>query len=113
MASSFHRYINPIFSADGQRLIFGREPIALPGVPSPNGSSALFSSKLDGTDSVRLTDGPELFTVSSVDLSPDGRRLALATFRGVFVMGADGSGIRRIPVRSSRRAPPGRPTAAR
>lgn len=79
----------PSWSPDGATLAFS----------TPIGGKDIYRVSLDGSGLTRLTAAPG--EDWQVDWSPDGRRIAFASQRDrslgdVYVMGADGSGQRRL-----------------
>ena len=78
----------PAWSPDGTRIAFER--------PSSVGeySNDIWVVGAGGSNPSQLTSGP--MSDSSPAWSPDGRRLAFIRDEGIYVMNADGSGVRPI-----------------
>lgn len=87
----------PTFTADGKRIVF----VALHGTLSDGRDVrqtdyAAWSTKLDGSDLVRLTMGDVLPAAEGLSFSPDGRYVALTLFDGgLYTMRPDGSELKR------------------
>jgi Tol biopolymer transport system component len=97
------------FDIDGSRILYAQ---------FANEHGTLFSVKPDGSDPVQLSP-PELSVIDlgffdrvGADWAPDGSRVAFAAFdessrsptTGLFVVNADGSGLRQITTSRGRRA---------
>jgi Tol biopolymer transport system component len=79
----------PVFSADGARIAFERETGA---------NVQLFAAPITGGDPIALTG--EVAATYGVVWSPDGKELAYAG-DGLWIVAADGSGARRVPMAAS------------
>lgn len=81
----------PSFSPGGTRLAFARI--------IPPGNWEIFTTNFDGTEEVNRTRDVPAHDYTPV-FSPDGRKIAYASFRGlhadIYVMNLDGSGKRRL-----------------
>ena len=90
------RGYTPAWSPDGRRLAFVRETGTVAQLPNRNAD--VYVADADGRNERRLTKAPSSeFTPS---WSPDGRRIAFVSNRtgrfAVYVMRADGTGLRRV-----------------
>jgi Tol biopolymer transport system component/streptogramin lyase len=87
----------PAWSPDGSRIAFG----AARGEAGVSGEG-LYVANADGSGLVQLTEGTGVDP--SPTWSPDGTRIAFVDrprgreFRGVFTIGADGTGLRRLDI---------------
>lgn len=79
---------SPSFSPDGKRIAFTGQ------VPDGTADGQIYSVALDGTDLIKLTDGPR--RASWPVYSPDGRKIAYSTPNHLVVMNADGSDPRNV-----------------
>jgi TolB protein len=77
----------PDWSADGRRIVFGRQPKGA-------NDEDLYLINPDGSRLTRLTSDPGY--EYSPDWSPDGRRIAFIREGDVWVVGADGRNDRRL-----------------
>lgn len=69
--------------------------IVLPIPPTGTENAELFRVRTDGSGLHQMTDGPGI--VQDPDFAPNGKRLVFARFgRGIFTIGIDGSGLRRL-----------------
>jgi serine/threonine protein kinase len=75
----------PILSPDAKRLMYIR-------YPDPS-HSELWVSELDGSYRLKLASGA---TLSTLDWSADGTQMSFADGRHLYVVGADGRGLREI-----------------
>jgi Tol biopolymer transport system component len=91
----------PAWSPDGTEIVYLRTPI----VPSPDAdlSAEIWVMRADGTNQRRLYQSAQAFTSFGPTWSPEGGHIAFgAAVRGdeddsgLFVMKADGTGLRRI-----------------
>jgi TolB protein len=97
---------HPDWSPDGSRILFTAVFVEDPDADLDWGRIGdLYTVRADGTAPRRLTDfGPSVSSVESGSFSPDGRSIVFATSAGavggggpdVFVMAADGTGIRPV-----------------
>jgi TolB protein len=78
------RYFVP--SPDRKQIVF---------VKYESGSSALFVASRTGADPRQLTP-PDVHPAGSPTFSPSGRRVAFETNLGIYVVGIDGRGLRRV-----------------
>jgi TolB protein len=84
---------SPAWSRDGSRIAFGRL--------MPNGRFQVRVMGADGSDQRslfedRFTGSSSTDVVASPTWSPDGKRIAFEKDHKVYVMGADGSGVRNL-----------------
>ncbi len=83
-------YISPDTSPDGARLVYAT---------TRHGNFEIETSALDGSDRRRLTETGRAEHDVAPAWSPSGDRIAFVKRgrnRGIYVMGADGAGVRRI-----------------
>jgi TolB protein len=81
---------SPSFFPDGETIAFARY--------SERNGSDIFTMKLDGTGSTKLTDDPGFYE-ETVAVSPTGDRIAYSRYNrssDIFVMNADGSNLENI-----------------
>jgi Tol biopolymer transport system component len=87
----------PQWSPDGTQILFTRHLGGVPGNPR----SGIFVMNADGSDVHALSDDPQI-DYASAGWSPDGARILVNTYDAegegyvLFVMNADGSGLREI-----------------
>ena len=88
-----HSFSTPALSPDGLRIAYAA-------IPPEEGSSELFVSDLDGSNTVRLTH--HQYQDNNPTWAPDGSAIAFESQRrppvssGVYVVNIDGSGLRRV-----------------
>ncbi len=88
----YNSFVNtPVIGPDGTRLLFA--------LRTPRGDSDIFSSKLDGSDRVNLTNNPAIDT--SPTWSATGKQFAFISDREgaagqVYICDTDGANVRRI-----------------
>jgi Tol biopolymer transport system component len=82
----------PSWSPDGTQIAYGRYTSDY----RVSNAHAIFVSNADGTNERQLTSGAT-YDGSSV-WSPDGTQIVFARDAGLFVMGADGTGVRPLPM---------------
>ncbi|MBD0330617.1 MAG: PD40 domain-containing protein [Thermoleophilia bacterium] len=75
---------DPAWSPDGRQLAFART--------TPGGRAAVYVMRPDGSGRRRVTDQQGWDPA----WSPDGTRIAFSNDRGIFVVNADGAGLRRL-----------------
>jgi TolB protein len=80
---------DPSFSADGERIVFGR-------VPQPINSGQIWTMNADGSGQTQLTAGTETASDFNAEFAPDGQSIVFDRYDGtvttqVWIMNADGS----------------------
>jgi Tol biopolymer transport system component len=89
------RVYSPVFSPDGLHLAYLTQPVG-------RGPMSVFVANADGTDARNVTGDMHVIAapLDAVAWSPDSRRLAFASSVAqtfvVYVVGADGSGLRAV-----------------
>jgi Tol biopolymer transport system component len=98
----------PVWSPDGRKLVFGKQPRRRGAACRPAGrcKDEIYVINADGTSLRRLTRNA--LVDSHATWSPDGRRIAFTRDRdeftaNIYVMNADGSGQRRLTPNLQRR----------
>ena len=83
--------IDPDLSPDGRRLAYAMAPDPA----NTQGPKDIFVANRDGSNPINLTNTPETGDVDP-DWSPDGTQIAFRSAGDLFIMNADGSGVRAL-----------------